>query len=199
MTKHRKHFTAEQKAAIVRQHLVDRKSIADVCEKHGIQPTVFYRWQKQVFDNLPALFEKSASGRRTQSEARIATLKTQLARKDSVIAEITQDYIDAKKKDWGPLMRHWVAPRIRDDVVATVEKSARRAGWPLRRAIALIGIGRDRYYDWRRRRGSPILTCSGIRWPQWPYCISNRHGISDTSLNGLVMQTSRPRSSFMAT
>ena len=52
-------------------------------------------------------------------------------------------------------MRRWIAPRIRDDVVATVEKSARRAGWPLRRAIALIGIGRDRFYDWRARRGLP--------------------------------------------
>jgi len=35
--------------------------------------------------------------------------------------------------------RH-VAPHIRDDVVATVERSARRAGWPLRRLIALLGI-----------------------------------------------------------
>jgi putative transposase len=52
-------------------------------------------------------------------------------------------------------MRRWVTPRIRDDVVATVEKSARRAGWPLGRVIALAGIGRDRFYDWRRRRGSP--------------------------------------------
>jgi len=50
--------------------------------------------------------------------------------------------------------RH-VAPHIRDDVVATVERSARRAGWPLRRLIALLGIGRDRFYDWRWRRGRP--------------------------------------------
>ena len=99
MTKQRKHFTAEQKAAIVRQHLVDRKSIADVCEEHGIQPTVFYRWQKQVFDGLPALFEKSSVQRPTHHlEGEIVALKAKLARKDAVIAEITQDYIDAKKK-----------------------------------------------------------------------------------------------------
>ena len=98
MTKHRKHFTAEQKSAIVRQHLVDRKSIADVCEEHGIQPTVFYRWQKQVFDNLPALFEKNSDKHRMRLEEQIDALKARLARKDEVIAEITQDYIDAKKK-----------------------------------------------------------------------------------------------------
>lgn len=52
-------------------------------------------------------------------------------------------------------MSRWVAPRVRDDVVATVEQSARRADWPLARAIALVGIGRDRFYQWRRRRGVP--------------------------------------------
>jgi transposase-like protein len=97
VTKQRKHFTAEQKAAIVRRHLVDRKSVADVCEEHGIQPTVFYRWQKQVFDNLAALFEKNSDKRRTRLEEQVDALKARLARKDEVIAEITQDYIDAKK------------------------------------------------------------------------------------------------------
>jgi transposase-like protein len=94
----RKRFTAEQKAAIVRQHLVDRKSIADVCEEHGLQPTVFYRWQKQVFDGLPDLFEKRPGRHPTRLEEEIAALKAKLTRKDEVIAEITQDYIDAKKK-----------------------------------------------------------------------------------------------------
>jgi transposase-like protein len=98
VTKQRKHFTAEQKAAIVRQHLVDRQPIADVCEAHGIQPTVFYRWQKQVFDGLAGLFDKSPAGRPSRPGEEVAQLKAQLARKDAVIAEITQDYIDAKKK-----------------------------------------------------------------------------------------------------
>jgi len=52
-------------------------------------------------------------------------------------------------------MRHWIVPGIRDDVVATVETCARRAEWPLGRAIDLVGIDRARFYDWRRRRGAP--------------------------------------------
>ena len=94
----RKRFSAEQKAAIVRRHLVDRVAVADVCEEHGIQPTVFYRWQKQAFDGLAGLFDKTAVGRPSRQAEEIARLKAQLARKDEVIAEITQDYIDAKKK-----------------------------------------------------------------------------------------------------
>ncbi len=69
MTRQRKHFTAEQKAAIIRRHLVDGKSVADVCNEYGLQPTVFYRWQKQVFEGLPALFErKGNSGLRPLEE-----------------------------------------------------------------------------------------------------------------------------------
>ena len=98
MRRQRKRFTAEQKAAIVRQHLVDRKPISDLCEEHGIQPTVLYRWQKQVFDSLPAVFDRSVASRSRHQEDEIAALQDRLARKDEVIAEITADYIAAKKK-----------------------------------------------------------------------------------------------------
>ena len=52
-------------------------------------------------------------------------------------------------------MDGWVEPHIRDDMVATVEKSAARADWSLSRLIAMVGIGRDRFYQWRARRGAP--------------------------------------------
>jgi transposase-like protein len=96
--KTRKHFTAEQKAAVVREHLVDRKPVSELCEEQGIRPTVFYRWQKQVFDALPGFFERSSERQTRHFKERVATLEDRLARKDEVIAEITEDYIAAKKK-----------------------------------------------------------------------------------------------------
>ena len=50
-TKSRRRFTADQKVAIVRQHLVDRQSIADLCDQHELRPTQVYQWQKQLFEN----------------------------------------------------------------------------------------------------------------------------------------------------
>lgn len=104
MTRQRKHFTAEQKAAIVRRHLVDAKPVADVCEENGLQPTVFYRWQKQVFDSLPALFErkndKRGSGQRALEEEN-QRLRRIVARKDEIIAEVTGELLDAKKNSGG--------------------------------------------------------------------------------------------------
>jgi transposase InsO family protein len=52
-------------------------------------------------------------------------------------------------------MGRWVEQEIRDDVVATVERTARRAEWPVERVLDLVGIRRDRFHDWRRRRGRP--------------------------------------------
>ncbi len=38
----RRNFTAEQKADILRQHLVDKVAVSDLCDKHKIQPSLFY-------------------------------------------------------------------------------------------------------------------------------------------------------------
>lgn len=51
MKKERKHYTAEEKVAILRRHLLDQVAVSDLCEELGLQPTVFYRWQKELFEN----------------------------------------------------------------------------------------------------------------------------------------------------
>ena len=51
MKKQRKHYTPEEKVAILRRHLVEGVPISDLCDERGLQPTVFYRWQKEFFEN----------------------------------------------------------------------------------------------------------------------------------------------------
>jgi transposase len=43
MRKERKHFTPEEKVAILRRHLVDKVPVSELCEELGLRPTVFYR------------------------------------------------------------------------------------------------------------------------------------------------------------
>lgn len=52
MTRRRKNYTTEEKVAILRRHLLDRVPASDVCEESNLQPTVFYRWQKEFFENF---------------------------------------------------------------------------------------------------------------------------------------------------
>jgi transposase-like protein len=53
----RRHFSGGEKVAILRRHLIDSVPISDICTKHDLQPTVFYRWQKRFFENGAAAFD----------------------------------------------------------------------------------------------------------------------------------------------
>jgi len=98
MGKSRRKFTAEQKAAILREHLIEKVPVADLCEKHGLQPTAFYRWQKEMLENLVALFDRrDRTSKSKKFEEQIATLREKLARKDAIIAEIMEDFVAVKK------------------------------------------------------------------------------------------------------
>ncbi len=60
MKKQRKHYTPEEKVAILRWHLLEQVPISELCDKQGLQPTVFYRWQKEFFENGAAAFQPKA-------------------------------------------------------------------------------------------------------------------------------------------
>ena len=49
MRKERRHYTAEEKVAVLRRHLLDKVPVSGVCEELSLKPTVFYRWQKELF------------------------------------------------------------------------------------------------------------------------------------------------------
>jgi transposase len=59
MRKERKHYTAEEKVAILRRHLLDKVPVSDLCEELGLQPRVFYRWQKEFFEKGAAAFQST--------------------------------------------------------------------------------------------------------------------------------------------
>jgi len=49
----------EQKVTILRRHLLDKVPISDLCEEFGLQPTIFYRWQKEFFESGGAAFQQN--------------------------------------------------------------------------------------------------------------------------------------------
>jgi transposase len=68
MRKERKHYIAEEKVAILRRHFLDKVPVSDLCEELGLQPTVFYRWQKEFFVNGAAAFQTTEHPRRHADE-----------------------------------------------------------------------------------------------------------------------------------
>ncbi len=63
MKKHRKYYTPAEKVAILRRHLLEQVPISELCDQQGLQPTVFYRWQKEFFENGAASFQPKARER----------------------------------------------------------------------------------------------------------------------------------------
>src|SRR6202142_993629 len=88
-SRERRHFSPQQKVAIVKQHLVDGVSISDLCDRHQLLPTQFYQWQKQLFENGATAFErKTKSVSPTPAERQVEALRAKLVTKNEVIAEL---------------------------------------------------------------------------------------------------------------
>ena len=102
MRKERKHFTPEEKVAILRRHLLDKVPVSELCEELGLRPTVFYRWQKEFFENGAAALERRSKRATDLKDQRIAFLEEKLKRKNEVLAELMEDHIQLKK-DLGEL------------------------------------------------------------------------------------------------
>jgi transposase-like protein len=102
MKKQRKQYTPEQKVAILRRHLLEKEPISKLCDEVGLQPTVFYRWQKELFENGAATFEQKRPTNHSADQERIAYLQKKIQTKDEVLAELMAEHV-ALKKDIGEL------------------------------------------------------------------------------------------------
>ena len=98
MKKARKHHTASDKVAIIRRHLVERVSVSDLCDQYHLRPTLFYKWQKQFFDNGTAAFERSERKMLDFEDRRIAALESKIQRKNEVVAELMEEHVQLKKE-----------------------------------------------------------------------------------------------------
>jgi transposase len=101
MTRQRRHFTPEQKVAILRLHLLENMPVSDLCEQHQLSVNLFYLWQKQFFENGAAAFANS--GKRHQAlqdvkDRKIASLEDKLQRKNEVLAELMEEHVQLKKE-----------------------------------------------------------------------------------------------------
>ena len=70
MARQRRHFSPEQKVALLRLHLLEKKPISDICQEHSLSVNLFYLWQKQFFENGTAAFENTGKRRKTTEDAK---------------------------------------------------------------------------------------------------------------------------------
>ena len=98
MKKTRKHYSGEEKVAVLRRHLLEQEPVSKLCDELGLQPTVFYRWQKEFFENGAAAFQGKSRSDHQAEKQRIEFLEKKIQRKDEVLAELMAEHIELKKE-----------------------------------------------------------------------------------------------------
>jgi molybdopterin converting factor small subunit len=85
--------------------LVDKVAVSDLCDEYKLQPSVLYGWLKQLTGNLGVALEAVGGKRKpavnsTERELQRENdrLKEKLAKRDHVIAEISEEHVRLKKE-----------------------------------------------------------------------------------------------------
>ena len=98
MKKKRKQYNSKEKVTIIRKHLLEGVSVSDVCEAYGIQPSVFYRWQKTLFEQGEQVFERGRDSQVNRQQRQIEALQQKLQKKNEVLGEVMEEYVELKKR-----------------------------------------------------------------------------------------------------
>lgn len=72
-------------------------NVAEVCRRRGISVNLYYEWKHRLFQRADLVFGHTNHDR---VGTQIARLEDQLRKRDTVIAEITQENLDLKKGPW---------------------------------------------------------------------------------------------------
>ena len=96
----RRHFSAEQKAQIVRRHLQGKEPVSELAEEFCLQPSLIHNWVNQVLTQAEKAFDRSSGNDRAEQakQRRIEQLEAKIANKNEVIAELMEENVRAKKE-----------------------------------------------------------------------------------------------------
>ena len=95
----RRHFSAQEKVAVLRRHLVEDAPVSQLCDELHIAPSLFYLWQREFFENGHLAFTKDRKGKAADhaKDAKIHFLEAKLSRKNEVMAELMEEHTQLKK------------------------------------------------------------------------------------------------------
>ena len=98
MNKQRKHYTPEDWHSFHQMPPENGDLLSDPCDEVGLQPMVFYRWQKEFFENGAAAFQQRGQTNHQAEQERITYLEKKIQTKDEVLAELMAEHVALKKR-----------------------------------------------------------------------------------------------------
>jgi len=100
MNSERRHLTPPEKIAALKRHLLEGVPVSTICDELDIAPTLFYRWQKELFENGHVVFENGRKAKAVEDakDEKIQKLEAKLTRKNEVMAELMEAHTQLKKE-----------------------------------------------------------------------------------------------------
>ena len=96
----RRYFTPQEKVAALKRHLLEKTPVSNLCDELGVAPAMFYRWQKEFFENGHAAFDtgRKAKAADEAQQRKLEGLEAKLQRKNEVMAELLEEHTQLKKE-----------------------------------------------------------------------------------------------------
>ena len=96
----RRYFTPQEKVAIVKRHLLEGTAVSNLCDEFEINPTLFYQWQRQLFENAHLAFDNGRKAKAVEDikDQKIEKLEAKLQRKNEVLSELMEEHTLLKKE-----------------------------------------------------------------------------------------------------
>ena len=101
MNNERRHLAPQEKIAALKRHLLENVPVSEICDQLGIAPTLFYRWQKELFENGHTIFENGRKAKASEDANlhKIQQLEAKLQKKNEVMAELMEALTEEKKRN----------------------------------------------------------------------------------------------------
>ena len=93
----RRRFGAAGKAGIVRRHLRDKVSVADLADEYDVAPGQIYQWCKQALEGVESIFKGDAKKIDAQHQKEILKKDSKINQLQEVVCELSTEVLQLKK------------------------------------------------------------------------------------------------------
>lgn len=90
----RRHIPPEKKYEIVKEVIMGKSPVSEVCKKHGINTSQYYKWQQAFFNGAIEGLRHKKNGRESSKEEKLLSENQRLK---GVIAELASENLQLKK------------------------------------------------------------------------------------------------------
>lgn len=95
----RKRWSVTDKAEIVRRHLRDKASVADLADEYGVAPGQISQWCKQALEGVESVFKGDIKKIDTKHQKEIKLKEDKIHQLQEVVSELSTEVLQLKKSN----------------------------------------------------------------------------------------------------